>query len=49
MGGPAAMFLVALILSVAGVDAQGAAQIGGRPPKPVVTTLCSIGAVFNQL
>ena len=31
------------------VQAQGAAQIGGRPPKSVVTALCTIGDVFADL
>ena len=38
-----------LLAAVAGVDAQGAAQIGGRPPTAVVTSLCSISDVFAHL
>jgi len=38
-----------VVAAVAGVDAQGAAQIGGRPPTAVVTSLCSISDVFAHL
>ena len=41
--------VVLFLAAVAGVDAQGAAQIGGRPPTAVVTSLCSISDVFAHL
>ena len=41
--------LLLLCLTVDIVDAQAAAQIGGKPPAAVKTTLCSISNVFAQL
>jgi len=39
-----------LLLSSAGlVHGQGAAQIGGRPPKEVVMELCGISDVFMHV
>ena len=42
-----------LLLACTGVDArrraQGAAMVGGRPPKAIVTTFCSIGDVFAHM
>lgn len=40
---------VVLAAAAGVVDAQGAAQIGGRPPTAVVTSLCSISDVFAHL
>ena len=39
----------AATLLVQGASAQGASQIGGRPPTEVETELCSIATVFTQL
>ena len=44
------MMRTALLLVLVGtVDAQGAAMVGGRPPKSVVTALCSISDVFAHM
>ena len=41
--------LLLLYLTADIADAQAAAQIGGKPPAAVKTTLCSISNVFTQL
>ena len=42
-----------LLLACTGVDArrraQGAAMVGGSPPKAIVTTFCSIGDVYAHM
>ena len=43
----ASLLLLYLVADI--VDAQAAAQIGGKPPAAVKTKLCSISNVFAQL
>ena len=43
----ASLLLLYLVADI--VDAQAAAQIGGKPPAGVKTKLCSISNVFAQL
>jgi len=45
--------VLVLLALTGGADArrrlQGAAMVGGRPPKAVVTALCSISDVFAHM
>ena len=43
------MYIFVLLIAATGVNAQGALQIGGRPPAAVRTKQCSINSVFASL
>lgn len=49
MRGALALRGALLAAAAAAAHAQAAAQVGARPPKAVVTALCSIGDVFGKL